>query len=213
MNNSNSDEDEDPLDPMEEARMSKKLGKLLGVMGQQSKSKDQFSRGLDRPRGKQPVESNPTVVVYMVNLVFMIIMSLIIMGVLIIYSFVLLEGSQQITPWLLVHLITPALSLGLNLYVMTLEDRREYVFFRQGLGTALMNLSIGISTLMFVGTMYFKFGRGERRAEEEPEFAEAVLNVEECSMYAISVLLSLTLKKYSEYKLEDLIRHKKRINQ
>jgi hypothetical protein len=145
----------------------------------------------------------------MVNLVLMIIMAVVIMGVLIIYTFILLEGSQQITPWLLVHMIAPGLCLSLNLYVMTLEDKQEYGFFRKGMGTALMNLSIGISTLMFVGTMYFKFGRGERIVDEE-EFAHNVLNVEECSMYAISILLSLTLKKYSEYKLEDMIRHKKR---
>ncbi len=92
---------------------------------------------------------------------------------------------------------------------MTLEDKQEYGFFRKGMGGTLINLAIGISTFLFVGTMYFKFGRGERLIDEE-DFAQSVLNVEECSMYAISILLSLTLKKYSEYKLEDLIRHKKR---
>ena len=204
---------EDDLDPQEEARLQKKLGQYLTMMTDegQAKSKSRLPAETGRPRGKQPVESNRTVFVYMANLVLMIVMAVAVMGVLIIFSFFLLEGSQSLSPWLLVHLLTPALTLALNLYVMTLDDSQEYRFFKRGMGGALMNFALGASTLLFVGTTYLKFGRGRLAFEEEGEelTTEKVLNVEECSMYLLAVGLAGSLKKYSEYKLEDLVRYKK----
>lgn len=76
------------------------------------------------------VESTKTIVLYMLNLISMVLMSILIVGVLIISLIVYLEGSLGVDPMIFVHLTIPGFVLILNLYVIMLEDHEEERFFK-----------------------------------------------------------------------------------
>ena len=80
------------------------------------------------------VESNKTIILYMINLITMILMCILTMGILIIFLVVLLEGSMWINPIILVHLSIPSCVLALNIYTIMLEDHEEVKFFKRGSG-------------------------------------------------------------------------------
>ena len=72
---------------------------------------------------KYTMESTKTAIIYVVNIVFMILMCIFILGILLIYLVVYLEGSLYVNPMILAHMVFPSFVLGVNLYMITLEDR------------------------------------------------------------------------------------------
>lgn len=76
----------------------------------------------------------------------MILMCIFVMGILIIYFVVYLEGTMWINPIILVHLSLPTCVLAFNIYTIMLEDEEEVKFFKRGKGYFLLNLC-------FLGTL------------------------------------------------------------
>lgn len=116
------------------------------------------------------VESTKTIILYMLNLISMVLMSILIVGVLIISLIVYLEGSLAVDPMIFVHLTIPGFVLVLNLYVIMLEDQEEERFFKNpkkssssshssggGKGVFLVNFALISSVLSLLIAAYFKF--------------------------------------------------------
>ena len=104
-----------------------------------------------------PIESNKTVLFYMINLITMILMCILIVGVIIIYLVIVIEGSLYVNPIILVHLTIPAFVLALNLYTIMLEDKEELKFFKKGYGFFLMNFAFLISVLALFISIALKY--------------------------------------------------------
>ncbi len=158
----------------------------------------------------------------MLNLVAMIFMCIVIVGILLIYLVIILEGSLYANPIIFVHLTIPAFTLALNLYIIMLEDNQEYKYFRKGSGFFLMNFSFLISVVALTCAVYFKFfytgfsndedgnnsGNSNRMpkstalGKSSPDDAteEGILFIEECLIHALGVIESFTLKEYSKAK-------------
>ncbi len=68
-------------------------------------------------------ESKQTLIFYMINLVCMIIMCMLVIGVLIIFFVLLIEGSSRLKTSIMLNMIVPALVLILNFYIVTLDEK------------------------------------------------------------------------------------------
>ena len=58
----------------------------------------------------------------MLNLLSMIIMAVLVLGILIIFVVTMIKGSQSVDPMIMGHVSVAGIVLGLNIYVLTLED-------------------------------------------------------------------------------------------
>ena len=147
----------------------------------------------------------------------MITMCIIVMGIMIIYLVVLLEGSLWINPAILAHLTIPVCVLIFNIYIIMLDDQEELKYFRRGNGQFLLNLSFLGTLTIFSFTIIYKV----LQAYSDPiqqyaynsntssdELTESVLYVEEYFLYGLAFLESLTLKEYAKAKLKDLLSRK-----
>ncbi len=119
------------------------------------------------PRRSYGVESTKTVILYMLNLVCMVLMSILVVGVLIISLIIYLEGSLSVDKMIFVHLTIPMCVLVLNLYVIMLEDHEEERFFKSskktgstGKGVIFVNLALVSSVISLTLAAYFKFVLG-----------------------------------------------------
>jgi len=86
----------------------------------------------------------------------MILMSISIMGIIIIYLVVAIEGSMWINPLVLVHLILPGTVLALNIYSIMLEDKEEIKFFKRSNGMFLLNLTFLTSMVVLFFNLLYK---------------------------------------------------------
>lgn len=80
----------------------------------------------------------------------MVIMTAIVIGVLIISIIVYLEGSMKVTVMSFLSLIPLSLILGLNMYVISMDDLEEVVFFNRNDGFKYVNLSLLASVTIFL---------------------------------------------------------------
>jgi hypothetical protein len=184
-------------------------------------------------RRSQGVESTKTVILYMLNLICMVLMSILVVGVLIISLIIYLEGSLQVDKMIFVHLTIPVFVLVLNLYVIMLEDHEEELFFKSskktgttGRGVIFVNLALVASVISLTLAAYFKFVLGSGSSNdmqsqviyqdesnnieyEDGGFMgaqpETVVFIEECIMHALAVLESVSLREYAKAKLKDLV--------
>lgn len=99
----------------------------------------------------------------MMNLISMILMCILIVGVVIIYLVIVLEGSLYVNPMILVHLTIPGFVLGLNLYTIMLEDPEERKFFKKGKGLFIMNFAFIISVLALLISIALKWMETEEQ--------------------------------------------------
>ncbi len=159
----------------------------------------------------------------MLNLLTMITMCIIVMGILIIYLVVLLEGSLWINPAILAHLMIPIFVLVFNIYIIMLDDQEELRYFRRGNGQFLLNLTfLGTLTILTFTIIYkvlqayndaqqpnqpYNYGSSGDNAGSD-EITESVLYVEEYFLYGLAFAESLTMKQYAKNKLKDLISRK-----
>lgn len=144
----------------------------------------------------------------MINLIAMIFMCIVIVGVMLIYGVILLEGSLYVNPMIFVHLTIPAFVLGLNMYVIMLEDKEEYKYFRKGSGFFVMNFAFFISVLALSIAVYMKMleekgpldNNESNNNNNNNTLDEGVLFIEECLIHALAVIESFSLKEYAKAK-------------
>ena len=190
----------------------------MEIMGDKNSAKAFLNKGQKEGESSDSYsESTRTVICYMLNLLTMITMCIIVMGIMIIYLVVLLEGSLWINPAILAHLTIPVCVLIFNIYIIMLDDQEELKYFRRGNGQFLLNLSFLGTLTIFSFTIIYKV----LQAYSDPiqqyaynsntssdELTESVLYVEEYFLYGLAFLESLTLKEYAKAKLKDLLSRK-----
>ena len=145
------------------------------------------------------MESTLTAFFYLLNLIFMILSSILIVGILLISLLIYLEGTLPLPLSLLCHLLIPLLVLTLNIYVIMLEEPREDKWLKRG-GMALITGAVVVSGLALAGALFWKRW-GSEQAGEEGELG--VLFVEECLLYGMAVGEAATLREYGRLKMRD----------
>ena len=129
----------------------------MEIMGDKNSAKAFLNKGSKEGESSDSYsESTRTVICYMLNLLTMITMCIIVMGIMIIYLVVLLEGSLWINPAILAHLTIPVCVLIFNIYIIMLDDQEELKYFRRGNGQFLLNLSFLGTLTIFSFTIIYK---------------------------------------------------------
>ena len=97
----------------------------------------------------------------------MVIMAAIVIGVLIISIIVYLEGSMKVTVMSFLSLIPLSLILGLNMYVISMDDLEEVVFFNRNDGFKYVNLSLLASVTIFLYSFSHAYFGGDDQMEQD----------------------------------------------
>ena len=158
-------------------------------------------------------------------------MCILVVGILIISLIIYLEGSLSVDPQIFIHMTMPCFVLGLNLYVIMLDDSEEEHFFKNqkktgaGRGIFLVNFAMIGTVLALSATAYLKFIVGKSNNTSTPfDGADGdededggllgqspqVVFIEECLMHALGVIESITLREYARAKMKDLSNARKK---
>ncbi|CDW89680.1 UNKNOWN [Stylonychia lemnae] len=167
-------------------------------------------------------ESKRTAIFYILNIISMVLMFVVILGIIIVFIVVKIEGKLTLDSSILVHLAVPLFVQSHNLYIIMMEDKQEYKYLKKGNGLFTITFGLILSFLALLLTLFIKFVnptgdddsfhgeveeqlyRNSKYDNDNINLMRVSLNIEDFVIHLIALFQSLFLREYAESKIKDI---------